>query len=73
VRFVGALLAVVGIGLAALGVLWTLWRAIGAEVDYCPTGDCITAYWISVPLVLLGCALAGIGIELFRRRRGSRA
>jgi hypothetical protein len=27
----------------------TVWRALGAEADYCPARGCISAFWITVP------------------------
>jgi len=46
-----------------------VWRALGAEADYCPARGCISAFWITVPTMLAAVALAWIAIRLLRRRR----
>jgi hypothetical protein len=66
-RVIGALLLAVAI-VGAVATLWTLWRAAGAEVDYCPDGgDCISALVITIPALLLAVVAGGVGLALVRR------
>jgi hypothetical protein len=65
----GGILLAVAVVLGAIAGLWTVWRAVGAEVDYCPDGGCITAYWITVPGPLIAALLGMAGLVLLRRRR----
>jgi hypothetical protein len=45
-----------------------VWRALGAEADYCPGGGgCISAYWITLPSMLVAGVAAWLGIRLLRR------
>jgi hypothetical protein len=69
VRAVGGLLIAVALLLGAIAALWTLWRALGAEVDYCPDGDCISAYWFTVPAMLVALLLGWAGVRTLRLRR----
>ena len=69
VRALGALLLGSGLVLGTVTGLWTAWRAVGGEVDYCPDGDCITAYWITLPGLLLAVVLVIAGGVLLRRRQ----
>jgi hypothetical protein len=68
VRVLGVFLLAISVLVGAPAVLWTLWRAVGAEVDYCPDGNCITAYWITIPALLAAIILGWAGAKLLRRR-----
>ena len=66
----GVFLLVTAVAVGGVAVVWTVFRAMGGEVDWCPGGggSCITAYWITVP-GLLGAVVVGlVGVSLLRRR-----
>jgi hypothetical protein len=68
VRAVGALLIAIALVVGAVAASWTLFRALGGEWDYCPGGgDCITAYWLTVPALVSAVALALVGVRMLRR------
>jgi len=67
-RVTGVLLIVVALVVGGIAAR-TVWRALGAEADYCPARGCISAFWITVPTMLAAVALAWIAIRLLRRRR----
>jgi hypothetical protein len=60
------LLIAVAVVVGGVAALWTAWRAAGAEVDYCPDGDCISAFAITIPALVLAVLVGWIGVALVR-------
>lgn len=70
---VAALAFVAGLVLALLGALWAIFKTIGTEWDYCPSGgECISGYYPAAGLVLVGGGVAALGLCLLRVRRPDR-
>ena len=68
-RLIGVLLVGAAAVVGVIAGLWTVFRALGAEADYCPGGGgCISAYAFTVPAIILSIVLIWVGVGLLRRR-----
>ncbi len=68
-RLLGALLLAAAAAVGAIAALWTAWRALGAEVDYCPVGGWCSQ-WSSATSAC-GCCVGG-AVRFRRRGNGAR-
>ena len=67
-KLLGALLLVLGVLAAAIGLLWAFLASVGTEWDYCNGGSC-TDGTITASFLILAAVVAGVaGIRLLRRK-----
>ena len=68
-RLVGALLLLAGAIGAAVGGIWAVLKASGAEVDICNGPRCTNGWDYAGPILVGSVAIAAIGIAVLRGSR----
>jgi hypothetical protein len=66
--FVAALVGLVGLAVAGIGVLWITFAVIGSEWDFCTRGTCIAGEVMGAALAVVGLALGSSGIRIAKQK-----